>query len=584
MEIKCDICGTINDGETNFCKGCFQKLNVERTLVKKTEEQLIIEVPIVEEKQEDIPWNVEGEVSNIEPVFDEIEENQVEENVSNDQEVEVLDDWDAEKVKDTEEINIESVSNIMEPIKELSEINSIAPIKPEENYVNEEEVSNINSVVDEIDENVTIEEKPINKLEEIEILDDWNIEKVEEPKESNNNEEVAIIEPISELSEINSITPIESEENNLNEEEISNINSVFDEIEENATIEEKPTNKLEEIEILDDWNIEKVEEPKESDNTEEVAIIEPISELSETSLQVALEEIDNWDELKEKSELISTDNWNIEEEPVIESIKEPNFVLRFLIRYLILVIVLFGITITISKIMPNLFTNDNGVIIEFIIYRLLALIILLISTKMTFLKEVPKNVNKPTFKILGFIAIPGILIQLFILGFIKETKVLMFVIAIILAVITLAIFLNYMRNIIRKKSNYNEEDKEFFIYGISSIVVIVLLLVFGMFIRVKNLDMPKVNLFYSLFQNVEKDKELISNFVFEVKNNILKNQTENTDYIFPDKVTDVRFATYNNKTPDEINLIVNENGGIEKGTITYRGIIYTYEGGNIKTF
>ena len=29
MEAKCKICGTINDGETNCCKGCFVKLDID---------------------------------------------------------------------------------------------------------------------------------------------------------------------------------------------------------------------------------------------------------------------------------------------------------------------------------------------------------------------------------------------------------------------------------------------------------------------------------------------------------------------------------------------------------------------------
>ena len=44
-------------------------------------------------------------------------------------------------------------------------------------------------------------------------------------------------------------------------------------------------------------------------------------------------------------------------------------------------------------------------------------------------------------KILFFIALPSILIQLFVLGFIKDTKVLMFIIGCMLSIIILTIFL-----------------------------------------------------------------------------------------------------------------------------------------------
>ena len=61
MEIKCKICGTINDGETNFCKGCFVKLDsdkpVESVYNPKENE---IAVPIEEETDVTIPWEEEN--------------------------------------------------------------------------------------------------------------------------------------------------------------------------------------------------------------------------------------------------------------------------------------------------------------------------------------------------------------------------------------------------------------------------------------------------------------------------------------------------------------------------------------------
>ena len=69
MEVKCKVCGTINDGETNFCKGCFVKLDVENpenVTYNPKEKEISAEI---EEKEEVIPWSdsVDNEISQ-EPI------------------------------------------------------------------------------------------------------------------------------------------------------------------------------------------------------------------------------------------------------------------------------------------------------------------------------------------------------------------------------------------------------------------------------------------------------------------------------------------------------------------------------------
>ena len=504
MEIKCNICGTINDGSTNFCKGCFQKLDEERK-VESLEPKIepIIEVPIEEEKEKEIPWVGEETENSEESKEAEVPNNSFEE-IN-----EPIND-ELEKI----EVDI--------PIEENNEI----PIEAETTLENNEEIS------------WDIQETPIEEVSE-------NIVETNSP-----------IEPIQDTNEVE--LPIEEISWETSEDE-QTVEETKEFIEDIPVVEKIVNEETNNVTTMDEtWDDENTEWNKQDE------IIEGIPEL------IQGETNNNWNE-------------EIVEEPEKEE-KQPKFILKFLITYVISSIVLFGIVLFASKYVTNMFDEETGSLVEFIINRVVMVVVLLLTTKLTFLKAVPSEdkLNKVTFSILSFIAIPGILIQLFVLGFVKDTKVLLFTIAIILAVITLEIFFSYIRNMIMKKLQVKKDDKTLFIYGISSIVIVVILLVFGMFARTKNLDMPKINFLYNIFHNEEKDTELITNFIYSVEKTILRNQTDDPNYVMPTTITDVSFATYEEKTPDSLELTINENGGVVSGTITYRDITYQYNEGSVK--
>ena len=471
MEIKCEICGTINSGDTNFCKGCFQKLDSVKKTNNVTIDKPTVVVSIEDEEKKIIPWD-ENEITKVESPIDSVELLKANESLK-DQPIQVNSDNYSRVVVDNISENIEEQAD--EPISEEIEANN--------------EVSTELNVESNIQEQI---EEPI--LEEIEA----------------NNE----VEP-----ELN------DNENNL-----------------------------------DDWNVplETVVEQNDSE-----PIQEGIPELME-------EQPVDWD-------------LPLEEEPVVE-VKEPNYIFKFLLVYLIFVICGFGILIFTLPLLLKTVAPDINEIISFASYRLMALFTLIIPTIIVFKKKYPKkeNINKITFKILFFIALPSILIQLFVLGFIKDTKVLMFIIGCMLSIIILTIFFSFIRNYIKKKNNDKSEDKVFFRYGIVSIILIVILLLLGMFARTKNWDMPKIDFLYDIFAIKENNDEIIYDFVYQVEKNILKNQVEDEEYVIPLIIKDVKFAKHGEYIPDSINLNINSEGAVKDGTIVYRGITYTYDGQNIK--
>lgn len=542
MEIKCNICGTVNDGSTNFCKGCFQKLDEERKIENlEAKVEPIVEVPIEEEKEKEIPWVGEEVEEPTENNFDEIGE------------------------------------LIVEPIKEepLSEVE--IPLEDNKTIDSNEEI------------NWDIPETPINEVIGNNNVEVENIvEETKEPTENVDKIEESVIEPISDIESSEIEIPLKNEETTDNNEIHWDISETpVNEVIENNNVESEKnieTNEIEEPIAEISLSVSENEEA----NKETIDSIEDISTTNVALLDDSWN--DNWDNQNELVEGIpeiveKTDDWNEEvvEEPETSE-KQPKFILKFLLFYLVSAVVLFGGLLLTSKYITGMFDAETGSLIEFVIYRIAMLIILFTATKLTFLKTVPSEdkLNKVTFSILSFVAIPGILIQLFVLGFVKDTKVLLFTIAIILAVITLEIFFSYIRNMIMKKLQVKKDDKTLFIYGISSIVIVVILLVFGMFARTKNLDMPKINFLYNIFHNEEKDTELITNFIYSVEKTILRNQTDDPNYVMPTTITDVSFATYEEKTPDSLELTINENGGVVSGTITYRDITYQYNEGSVK--
>lgn len=476
MEIKCDICGTINDGSTNFCKGCFQKLNAERKQNIVSEEK--ITNVIESEKERDIPWN-----------NDELDETPIENSVPE------IDDWEMESVNDDTKIEeVDESSKDNQPVE-----TGALPVDSDEEEINNPALP---------------EDEQINTTNE------------------NEEESTSDIEPVDE---------------DINSDELENTEDVKEE----SLSEDISVNSNE----LEDNALEE--------------IIEPIAELEEEDTK-SEDIVDDW-----SSDPVETEENNK---------KEPKFILKFALIYILSMIIIFGILIMTIKYLNNVFDNETSDIVSFAIYRLAALCTLLIATKLTFKAQVPKidDLNKVTFKILGFIAIPSILIQLFVLGFIKNTKVLMFIVGAMLSLIILVIFFSYIRNIIKRKSNENIDDKVFFVYGIINIILIIGLLGFGFYARGNNLNMPKINFLYSLFNDTKADKEVIQKFINQVQLNILEYQVEYENYVLPSKIDDVNYAAYDEYVPDEIDLKLNNEGAILNGTIKYHGITYHYDGEKIK--
>ncbi len=539
MEIKCDICGTINDGSTNFCKGCFQKLDAERKQNVVTTDDSVVSV-IEKEEVKEVPWNNDAEIENAvpdpTPVVDNWEPTGVNGEAIKKEEVveeelgktEVLDfgKLPAEEVASVEETvdspvqeNVEPVieTSVDEPVTETSEPTEV--LEPIGEGVSEQPVEENTEVQEPVIEEVT---EAIGETTEQPVIEEnWDVP-VEEPVEQAETLE-QVVEPISE--EVTTVEPLE-----------------------------------------DNGEIQK-------DVNEE--IIEPISELTE-------EKIDEPVKVEEK---VNEDDWS--KDPVEEvetNTKEPNYVSKFAINYIISMIVVFGVLIFTTKYLNEVFDNVTSDIVSFAIYRLAALFTLIISAILTFKKQVPsiERMNSVTFKMLGFVAVPGILIQLFVLGFIKNTKVLMFIVGVMLSLIVLVIFFSYIRNIIKKKNETHVDDKVFFIYGIVNIVLIIGLLGFGIYARSHDLNMPKIDFLYSMFNDTKADEETVNKFVEQVQLRILEDQETIENYQFPKRIDDVEYATYEEKTPEAINLKLNDQGAIIGGTIKYRGITYTYDGEKIK--
>ena len=522
MEIKCDICGTINDGSTNFCKGCFQKLDAERKQNVAPEADNTVVSVIEKEAEKEVPWNndetVENVVPNPTPVVDNWEPVGVNGEIKNEEVVEeVTNDSVEESLDQTEVLDFNEL-----PSNETVQVNS-----------------SINDDMEVVDQNNNLPEAI--SATDLPNINNEQVEEVIEPITESENDAVELIEDNSEIQK------------GANEE----IEEVIEPIteSENDTVEPIEDNS----EIQKDVN-EEIEE-----------VIEPISELGEEPIV---------DDIKTVN-----DDWS--KDPIEESeeiVKEPKYILKFTLIYLISIIIVFGTLIMTTKYLNKVFDNVTSDIVSFALYRLAALFTLIISTVLTFKKQVPKieKMNSITFKILGFIAIPSILIQLFVLGFIKNTKVLMFIIGIMLSLIILVIFFSYIRNTIKKKNQVHIDDKVFFIYGIINIILIIGLLGLGIYARSNDLNMPKINFLYTMFNDTSKDEEIVQKFINQVQLKILENQETIENYEFPEVIDDVSFASYDEYTPDEINLKLNNEGAIINGTIKYHNITYSYDGEKIK--
>lgn len=543
MEIKCDICGTINDGSTNFCKGCFQKLDAERKQNIAPEETNVSSVIENEEVQE-VPWNNNEEIEEIASDTPEI------------------DDWeplsvngDVIKNNDSEDISDETAEETDNEIQE-EKITEESPVEVAKEDIQEEIVDeHVEDTSGEMDGEVQIEQSSEEVIEESTMQDNVEIDESATEELGESTDENIIEKTTEEVTETTEVV----EENN-------------EEVQEEQPVEDA---------VDDSWELPAEEEIQPVELPEQEEIIEPIGELDE-SMEAPISPIPELGEDPVKTEVDDWSNDPIEEAE--ETRKEPKYILKFILTYLISMFVVFGTLVLTTKYLNNIFDNVTSNIVSFALYRLASLLTLIFSTFITFRKKAPgiEKMNSVTFKILGFVAIPSILIQLFILGFVENTKVLMFVVGIMLSLIILVIFFGHIRNTIKKKNEAHLDDKVFFVYGIINIVLIIGLLGFGIYARSNSLDMPKINFLYNIFNNTKEDKEIIEKFIAQVQLKILENQATNENYVFPAVMNDVNDAAYDEYTPDEINLQLNEDGAITGGTITYRGIIYTYDGEKIE--
>lgn len=221
MEIKCKVCGTVNDGETNFCKVCFQKLDLEKTSNNDLK-------PILSD--------LDNNLNELKPIAE-----------------------DSPMVDNT--------------LKKIDEDNlTIKPIEENGNQksLNEErakqEISEINSEIIPIEENNQVKYNDIAPIE-----GDNEIERVEE-KPNELESDNLVMQPIEETNNDN----LDSSEANLNYKQDS-------EIIENDEIDElvKDFNEVEEIEKHDPLeetiHSKKIEEDEELEYTKEIEKVKRIS-------------------------------------------------------------------------------------------------------------------------------------------------------------------------------------------------------------------------------------------------------------------------------------------------------------------
>lgn len=76
------------------------------------------------------------------------------------------------------------------------------------------------------------------------------------------------------------------------------------------------------------------------------------------------------------------------------------------------------------------------------------------------------------------------------------------------------------------------------------------------------------------------DKVSVNNIIRSINDNLALNAMQNPSYKIPEVVTDLSLVTVRGEKPESINLEI-RNMQVYKGDITYKGIRYYYENGNI---
>ena len=537
MEVKCKVCGTINDGETNFCKGCFVKLDVENpenVTYNPKEKEISAEI---EEKEEVIPWSdsVDNEIS---------QENNYESPIFNSNN-------ELRKEKTLSESMSQTENNTFEPIGSEQENNQSLEL-------NNESLPQIQSEEEEF--------KPINdllsnenNLEKTEIIDFDLIKDAYNNLQNNSVEDIKIETPFE---------PIETEEN-------SKLHN-----NENSTLLEQP---IEDISAEPLSTQEKIELPKvelvvpndnqieDTNNNEEASIPEISNNWNENNLP----------DLDMEQFNIENDSWEDEKEEKtdINYLSSGKLFLKFLLNCLLFGILFGALCIGFRYLLNNIFNlGNNAELIFIVISSISSIAALLIATDKTFKKQVPlaSKINETTFSILLFVALPYLLIKLAYNLYVGTTFVI-FLILIALSLIILAIFFNYMRNLIRMKHQMKKEDKASFIYGIFSILLIGLTL-YGVY-TYKDKD---YNISFDIIFNDGENIKLVESYINEVEKSISRNKTEIEGYEIPNIIDDVEYAAFDGNKPDGMALYLDENGNVSSGTILIKNRVYSYDGVKVR--
>ena len=276
----------------------------------------------------------------------------------------------------------------------------------------------------------------------------------------------------------------------------------------------------------------------------------------------------------------NSENDLLEDEKIdINYVSSKKLFLKFFLNCLLFGIVFGTICLGFRYLLSNIFNLENNAELIFIVISSVSSIAtLLIATDKTFKKQVPlaSKINETTFLILFFIALPYLLIKLAYNLFVGTTFVV-FLILIALSLIILAIFFNYMRNIIRMKHQMKKEDKTSFIYGIFSIVLIGITL-FGVYIY-KEKD---YNISFDILFNDGENIKLVESYISEVEKSISKNKNEIEGYEIPNIIENVEYAAYDGKKPDGMVLYIDENGKVSSGTILIKNKEYLYDGEKVR--
>ena len=116
------------------------------------------------------------------------------------------------------------------------------------------------------------------------------------------------------------------------------------------------------------------------------------------------------------------------------------------------------------------------------------------------------------------------------------------------------------------------------------LVILIFTLAFYGLVKVKDYYSNKIddNIEVNNIKTEEQkiDKVSVNNIIRSINDNLAINAMQNPSYKIPEVVTDLSLVTVRGEKPEAINLEI-RNMQVYKGNITYKGIVYYYENGNI---